>query len=70
MEEIEWSILVGLGVLASSHPHLKIIARTRGSVLDKRFTCMGMGGGVDFWRAGVGVNLVLAKVKLDHRPMA
>ena len=58
MEDVEWSILVGLGFLAS-HPRQKKIARTRGSVLDQRIICMGLAG---------GAKLVLGKVKLDPRP--
>ena len=69
MEDVEWSVLVRLGVLTSSHPHLKTIARTRGSGLDKRVTYKGPGGGGgDRWGAGAGVKLVLSKLKLDPRP--
>ena len=60
MQDDEWNILIGLGVLASSHLHLKIIARTWGSVLGERFTCMGLGGRVVCWGGGAGVKLVLS----------
>ena len=68
MEGLEWSIPVGLDVLASSHPHLKTTARTRGSGLESDIACMGLGGGVDWWGAGAGVELVLSKLKLEPRP--
>ena len=43
------------------------IARTRRSVLSKRFTYMGLGeGGELLWWAGM--KLVLSKMKLDPRP--
>ena len=69
MEGIEWIISVGLDVLACSHPHLKTIARARGSGLDKRCHMYGDGwGGVDCWGAGAGVELVLSELKLEPRP--
>ena len=51
--EVEESILAGLDVYASSHPHLKAITGTRGSVLSKRLIHVG-----DGWRGEVvGVGL-------------
>ena len=64
MEDVEWSVPVGLDVLASSHPHLKTIARTRGSGLDKRYHIYGAGWG---WGAGAWVKLVISKLKPDPR---
>ena len=69
MEGVEWGIPVGLDVLASSYPHLKIVARTKGSGLDKRYRMYGAGrGGIDCWGAGSSVELVLLKLKVDPRP--
>ena len=45
--DIEGTILAGLDVYASSHPHLKTITGTRGSVLSERFV-LGLG-----WRGKV-----------------
>ena len=45
VEGVEWGIPVGPDVLASLHPHLKTIARTRGSGLDKRYRMYGAGRG-------------------------
>ena len=68
MEDVGWSLSVGLDVLASSNSHLKTIAGTRGPGLDKQFLCMGLGRGVDCWGAGAGMKLVLSKLKLDPSP--
>ena len=45
--DVEGSILAGLDVYSSSHPHLKAITGTRESVLSKRFM-LGLG-----WRGKV-----------------
>jgi len=41
--DVEGSILAGLDVYAPSHPHLKAIIGTRGSVLSKRLIHVGAG---------------------------
>ena len=52
VEDVERSFPVGLGVVASSHPHLKEIARTTCTVLRERFM-LGLGeGGMGCWRGG------------------
>ena len=51
--DVEGSILAGLDVYASPHPHLKAITGTRGSVLSKRLIHVGgWAGGVKLLRAG------------------
>ena len=69
MEDVAWSLPIRLDVLASSHPHLKPIARTRVSGLDKQYHMYGAGpGGYIYWEAGAWVELALFKVQLDPRP--
>ena len=53
--DVEGSILAGLDVYVSSHPHFKAITGTRGSVLSKRFI-LGLRG-VKLLRAGWKVKL-------------
>ena len=65
MEDVEWSLPVGLDVLASSLPHPKTIARTRESGLDM----YGAGrGGWIVGGTGAGVKLVLSMFKLNPCP--
>ena len=65
--DVEGSILAGLDVYASSHPHLKAITGTRTSVLSKR-SCWGWAEGVKLLRAGWKAKLILMKVKPRPRP--
>ena len=65
--DVQGSILAGLDVYASSHPHLKAITGTRGSVLSKRFM-LGLGWRDKVVKAGWKVKLILMKVKPHLRP--
>ena len=57
-----------LDVLASSHQHLKTIARTRGSSLDNDITCTELGGGNGLLGGEGGGEASFSKLKLNPRP--
>ena len=65
--DVEGGIVTRFNVYGSSHPHLKAITGTRGSVLSKRFM-LGLGWRDKVVKAGWKVKLILMKVKPHLRP--